>query len=169
MLVDERVQLVPGDRVPHLRCEITTTSCRPRRGNIQLGGPHGSLVPREGPDPISRVAAPQHRLGVKAGADEKDAIRRLAAVVQLRERAVVAGANDGARHRVAARRRKGEARFRVGKRAAGSAEKEERAGEIKRKVRGSQGEEGDQAGAAVKGSRCVDTRDGEIDGKEASS
>ena len=120
MLVDERVQLVPGDRVPHLRCEITTTSCRPRRGNIQLGGPHGSLVPREGPDPISRVAAPQHRLGVKAGADEKDAIRRLAAVVQLRERAVVAGANDGARHRVAARRRrKGEARFQGGDKGGG--------------------------------------------------
>ena len=165
------MQLVPGDRVPHLRCEITTTSCRPRRGNIQLGGPHGSLVPREGPDPISRVAAPQHRLGVKAGADEKDAIRRLAAVVQLRERAVVAGANDGARHRV---RRRGE----VGRRSTlqggeegGSKCKERGANrkEQEKRVRGSLGKKGDQAGEAVKGSRCVDTRDGEIDGKEASS
>ena len=171
VLVDERVQLVPGDRVPHLRCEITTTSCRPRRGNVQLGGPHGPLMPREGPDPVPRVAAPQHRLGVKASADEEDAIRRLAAVVQLRERAVMAGANDGARHRVRRQREAGRrSTLRGGEEGGRECGNEEQTGrEWEKGVRDKARRKGDQEGDAVNGSWCVDTSNGGIDGNEANT
>ena len=64
MLVLKHVKLVAGDGVPQARAEVRGRGRGVRRGGVERGAPHASLVAFEGSDPVARLGVAEHRLAV---------------------------------------------------------------------------------------------------------